>query len=66
LESIPKLLKIFRAQMHRVLSHMCRVRKDPRMSWRKEQRPEKEVSILQIKGVSPEYEGKDSNDNQKW
>jgi hypothetical protein len=30
------------------------------MSWRKEQRPEKEVSILQIKAVSPDYEGEES------
>jgi hypothetical protein len=45
---------------------MCRVRKDPRMSWRKEQRPEKEVSILQIKAVSPEYEGEGSNENYSF
>ncbi len=36
------------------------------MSWRKEQRPEKEVSILQIKAVSPEYEGEESNENYSF
>jgi hypothetical protein len=36
------------------------------MSWRKEQRPEKEVSILQIKAVSPDYEGEDSNENYSF
>jgi hypothetical protein len=48
------------------MSRMCRVRKDPRMSWRKEQRPEKEVSILQIKGVRPEYEGEGSNEKYSF
>ncbi len=36
------------------------------MSWRKEQRPEKEVSILQIKAVGPDYEGEDSNENYSY
>jgi hypothetical protein len=36
------------------------------MSWRKEQRPEKEVSILQIKAVRPEYEGEGSNENYSF